>query len=464
MDDRTPEYVELLRDLAIFFELYDKNISLKLMFEAYKLRPTGPVICKKLVKYNDEVKSNMHHIISRASLFQSVNSKSAKQLSRVIAEKNANCSCQIASYDELQQNMVTIISAVAENPYSSLGKISAHFQCLLGYAVSAAASEKIKHVQVVFTREWQGSPLLSISLFESRCASAVNILNIPNEIKRKIKFTILSSADHLPSVVSGVVIKLKSTAEHHSSYIYDKIIYDNYPVLFGAYNSEYLNDDNCDYLLVRNNSDTSECRKLYIQPSFYPIKPLTNHLSKNILTAYGGERVKLMLMSLDDEFWNQMEKIFKRGYKWLLVGFNNTKELHSFIPKRILKKYKENVVFYEYLDLDLLLPDIYAMIFSPFIYGGGGTAKLAASYQVPIIAQKDSKSSDVNLFLPNEQLFKSIKEKVDTLISWDDDSTLRTRYVSRQTVFINKKTILDKHDSNLPEVIEMAKNKYQLRS
>mgnify|MGYP000347165790 CR=1 FL=1 len=461
--ENSVEYTELLRDLAIAFEGIDKIISLKLMVYAYKLRPSGPVICQKLVDYNDEIGIGDNLIHRRASLFQKYNTHQGKRLGEVIAKKNAELNCEFRGYSNCQSGVVTIISSVAENPYNSLGKIPSHFQCLMGFAVSAGLSKKIKNIRIIFTREWICSPLKSISMVESNCIRATNDLGIPEEIKNKISFKVLENVEQLPSLVAGVVIKLKSVAEHHGSYVYEKKIYENYPSLTGAFNGDYLISENNDYLLVRDKNKTDDKRALYTQPSFDFIKPEPVNVSKKILTVYGGERIKILLSQLDSVFWQQMIRLFELGYKWCLCGYFHIDKLYSLIPSFVLTNYSNSIEFYKYLDLDVFLLDTYAMLFSPSSNGGGGTAKLAASYHVPILSEKN-KSTDVSLFLPEETLFESFSEQVDLLVLWDATPELRASFIKKQVSFIKKKTILMEHHSNLPEAIELAKIKYNERT
>jgi len=460
--EKSAKYTEFLRDLAIAFESFDKSVSLKLMTYAYQLRPSGPVICQKLVSYNDDVGDGTSVINKRMSLFEKCNSSQRKVLSSIIAKRNSELDCQVEKYSELQSGIITLISCVAENPYNSHGKITSHFQCLMGYAVSAGISNKIHSVRILFTREWSCSPLQSIPKVEASCSRAMCELNIPKKIKDKISFKILENIEHLPSLVSGIVIKLKSVAEHHGSYVYEKKLYENFPSLTGAFNGDFLVSENNDYLLVRDKNKTDESRVLYTQPSFDVIKPEPVSLSKNILTVYAGLRIQILLNQLDLDFWNQMIRLFKLGYKWCLCGYSGADDLYSLIPNFVLADHYDSIKFYKYLDLDIFLVDTYAILFSPISNGGGGTAKLASSYHVPILSEKN-KSTDVSLFLPEETLFESFSDQVEALVKWDSAPELRIDFIKKQVSFIKNKTNLTKHDSNLPAAIELAKINYSKR-
>ncbi|TKF10785.1 hypothetical protein FCV66_19025 [Enterovibrio norvegicus] len=385
-----------------------------------------------------------------------------------ISTLSSNEDCDVSRFNDGDRNIVTLVSAVAENPIDSRGKVNSHFKFLIGNALSAAMSNTIKGVHVIFSREWVNTPIQDFTLYYRNFELALDRLEIPMEARSKLKFTVLNDYKELPILLRGTIIKMKSVAKNHSCYVFDKKIYENFPVLISSYNGEFSDSKNSDYLLVRHESKISDSSIIYYPPSFEKIIERDrdeSFSSKVILTAYQGKRIGILLKTLDNNFWSKMEILFEKGFKWVLAGykgFDTTEDLRRLIPGAVLERHCESIQLVDYLDLEEYCKDVYAMWFFSFFHGGGGTAKIAASRQVPIFVEK-GKSIDVNCFLPTEQLFSSVDEKIEILISWDEDSKLRSDFIKRQTDFCRSKTNFLEHDSNLPKAIELAIERYNSR-
>lgn len=464
LDLKTENYIDFLRDLAIYWEKEDVSVSMKLMLAAFKLRPRGLYINKKLICYLDSLRGDVNIVINRAKLFHSLRLYSKKVLMTEIAKRNSDLSFDSSiKFDFNDKDKVTIVSAVSLNPFDAAGKLTSHFMSIMGYALSIASSN-FTMVNIVFTNEWDGNAN-SINV-----ADKLNSLNLAKETLKtsrvnldKIKFTVLLTPTELPNHLYGTIIKLKSVAENLSSYIYDSSIYNNFPVIKGTFNSHYLNSENCDYLLVRSEANISNDKALYVPPSLFNFKTdITNNESKRIFTAYTSNRLQLLLDALTEEEWNKLTSLFLRGYIWVLAGYDKPDDLYRMIPNKIRENFPDSIEIHRYLDLDIEFKDSYALLCSPLFRGGGGTARQAISYLVPVLCS-EAIDSDIATILPKENLSKDLSEQLDLILKWTCNDKLREKHVSLQTELFKTKSDLQKHKSNLPEVIVNSQTKYSER-
>ncbi|MEZ9657985.1 hypothetical protein [Vibrio sp. 10N.261.52.F3] len=464
LDDK--DYIDFLRDFAISIEDKSLTLSMLLMKEAYLLRPTGAFICQKLVSYSDRLNSHSHVVYSRAYLLRSLFNTRKKVLMERIAKCNAdlelNDGINFKSYD---RSVVTVVSPVAHDPFDTSGKLVSHFMSVMGYAMSIAASNEFLEVNIVFTREWMVEMhSLDIIDLESKLTQAKSFIDCSNEVLNKISFRVLYDPMELPKYLKGTILKLKSVAEYHSSYIYDVDLYDNFPVVTGTFNSHFNKSENNDYLLVRSPDSVSEDKALYVPPSLYKMKPEScNSNCKRILTAYTSDRLVILLNSLSDSEWSDLEELFSLGYVWVLSGYSNPDVLMDCIPNEILERYPNSIETHKYLDLDVEFEKTYALLTSPLFRGAGGTARIAISNNVPVISC-NAHDSDVATILPSENLCKSFIEQLQLIKCWATDNEKYKTFLSRQRKLFMNKTNLLTHQSHLPETIKDAIVKYESRT
>ncbi len=457
-----------LRDIAISLEKVDTEISYKFMEKAYQLRPAGKIIIKKLIDYNDIYGNGVGIVNKRAYLFNKYIKFRKKILMQEIANKNADLNfSEQYSFKRKDEDKVTIITCMAIHPYDR-GRINSHFLSIMGHALSIAKDSSFSVINVLFTREWtylEKNKLKNKSNIINTLYKALNEIDVEKRLSDKIKFEVVDDATFLPSLLQGCVIKFKSVAEHHSTYIYDKDIYDNFPVVTTAFNSHFTKSIYNDFLIVRDIESASESKAVYYPPSLHSFKNNDNiqKSSKNIITAYTADRIKRLMTLIEDEEWRKLVDLFDEGYVWHLAGYKYTEELIDLVPPFVANKYAENIVFHEYLDLDLFFKNAGALLCSPHFNGGGGTARLAISYDVPVLCCKNG-SLDVATTLPNENLFRSFYEALVEIENWMNRPNKRIDFIDRQHKFFEVKTDISRHDSNLPNIIKKAIKSYYNRS
>jgi len=459
--DLNRQDVDFLRDLSVRSKNRNPILSYYLLNFVYNLRPGGRFICDKLVEFNDQLGVGVSKIERRANLFLKYN---RKILSISIAEKNKklfpNKDSLVAPFNSRDKGSVTILAALGQNVLDKNNNIVSHFLGILTYACILGSRAEFSEIKVIFTCEWGGG---NYEGFKEKINKAFSIVGVSKTVQAKINFIILDDPHNLPLYIKGTVLKIKSIAEKHSTFIYEDYIYERFPVVTTSFNTKYIDDYACDISLVRSIQDVEEKRRLYVQPSFHKVSSVIKKGSKVLVTAYTADRLKRMVEDIKESEWVKLCNIFEAGYSWMLVGYHRPEDLLFNIPDFVLEKYRDNLILEPYSDLESLFEKgVHSLLCYPIFLGGGGTARLAASYNIPVLCVKDSKS-DVSNILPQSNLSIDFVDILEKVFLWESDESERDTFVLTQKASFEAKSDFLHHKSFLPEAINEAIDSYKER-
>ncbi len=253
--------------------------------------------------------------------------------------------------------------------------------------------------------------------------------------------------------LNGPVLRFKGAAYKNGTYLFERQLFNNYPIVTATFSSHYKNIDFTDLLLTRYPTQDKMSR-YYISSSLLQLKSPKKLSVSKLVTAFTHSRILDALKKLDSNSWSLLERLLENFDSWELIGLPDVliNDANAILKEKLNITAFEKISIFNKKDPEQIFDSESLFLVLPDITGGGQTAAIAVTNCVPVVMIGNIKS-DISNNLPPENLSKNMPDMVQCAVKLKKDEKFLTDFINRQNNILVLRTNYQQKGAELLDIL-----------